>query len=162
MPPDPISASDATLLRPATIEDRPFIDRLVEITESMMAARTRGWDEDAVRARIDRTLASTETDIIVRGGAEIGARALETNGGRVVLHLLRLLPVWQRQGLGSAILSEMAAAADAAGRSIEATLAKVDPAHAFYVRFGFVPVSETLLTVTLVRPPGGAARGGVL
>jgi predicted GNAT family acetyltransferase len=66
---------------------------------------------------------------------------------------ISLLPAHRARGLGTAILGELAAEADAAQRGLSIHVECTNPARRLYERLGFVAVETGEVYVLMERPP---------
>lgn len=66
---------------------------------------------------------------------------------------IQLLPAWQRQGIGTELISGFLAEARAAGAAVEIRVLKVNPALALYQRLGFKITGESARGYTLSIEP---------
>ncbi len=104
---------------------------------------TWGWDEEDQRRRFADRFDPAATKIVVANGQDIGQLVLEDTGEELYLAALFIDPAWQNKGLGRAIIQEVIAEANEAGRIVNLQVLKVNPAKRLYERLGFEVVGET-------------------
>ncbi len=95
---------------------------------------------------LDRSL------VAVDGGRILGLGMLGLRPDRAWITRLGVLPTRRRRGVGETIVQALLAEADAAGQGdvVLEVIVRNDPAHALFVKCGFVPRREL---VVLRRPP---------
>ena len=119
-------------LRPATRADAAFVLRVTEACMRVYAERTWGiWD-----GRFDLDPAFDQ--IVQRAGRDIGMVGVDRRPDFWFIDKLYLLPAYQNQGIGSAILRGVIEDAQAARTPLRLTVLEVNPARRFYERHGFV------------------------
>ena len=150
-------------LRPATGDDRPFLLALYAGTREpeLVAA---GWD-DAVRdAFVEQQFGAREAQLRARyPGATLEvvevdgqpAGRLHVDRGRDDIRLvdIALAPRFRRAGVGTQLLNELAAEADASGRTLSLHVEPASPARALYERLGFRAVAERGVHLLMRRAP---------
>ena len=83
----------------------------------------------------------------------IGRLYWHAQAGQATLVEISLLPAHRGQGLGSALLSVLAAQADLEGQSIDLHVDPTSPARRLYERFGFTPVAPRDGRLRMTRRP---------
>ena len=99
---------------------------------------------DAQRAK-DRFLANFDpayTRHVVTDGARVGFVVVRPQDDGLLLDHLYLLPHAQGRGVGSAVLAEILADADARGVPVRVTALRGSDASRFYARLGFALVEQ--------------------
>jgi ribosomal protein S18 acetylase RimI-like enzyme len=130
------------VLRPARADDFEFIRHVHRSCFKTYVEQTWGnWDEADQLERIRRAR-WLSGDIIVLHGREIGLMAIEDQGTALFLELIALLPQYQTQGLGTKLIQQLLANADARAIPVQLSVLKVNPARALYERLGFRVVGE--------------------
>jgi ribosomal protein S18 acetylase RimI-like enzyme len=130
-------------LRPATDKDYDFFYRLQVAAMKEYVAQTYGWD-DAVQERyLSRKFAEREHQIIVVNGQDVGVLEINQTEDEIALMNIQIMPEYQRQGLGTAVLQDVLADANRQGLPITLWVMKVNPARELYKRLGFGVVEET-------------------
>lgn len=154
-------------LRNETALDVPLLFQLFSASRATELAPVPWADEHKQAFLQQQFTAQTEA----YRGAYAGGRfmVVEANGlaiGRLYLaHLdgdlrivdIALLPEWCGRGIGSRLLADVLAEADAEGRAVSLHVEHWNPARRLYERLGFQPVKEDSVYVLLRRPAGGPA-----
>jgi ribosomal protein S18 acetylase RimI-like enzyme len=71
-----------------------------------------------------------------------------------------LLPTHRGRGLGTAVLADLLAEADAAGKTASIHVERHNPARRLYERLGFRPAADRGVYLLLERAPAAPAAGG--
>jgi GNAT superfamily N-acetyltransferase len=117
------------------------------------------YDEQRVRQRWRDSYDPLHTFAITVGGDLAGCVTLRPVEGGQWLEHFYLAPHLQGRGLGSAVLRELLAWADASGAGVRLIVLQGSPARRLYERHGFTVESEDdPVDVLMARPP--AARKG--
>jgi ribosomal protein S18 acetylase RimI-like enzyme len=138
-------------IRPATLEDTGFLADVV-----LMATRAQGrlpeaFDEPAwrraftalTRKQICGEVADSTTSVIESGSGPIGRLRITRSTDRIELSGIQLLPHAQGRGIGTAIIEDLKAQAQAAGIPLDIGVEKDNPrARRLYERLGCVQVGE--------------------
>jgi ribosomal protein S18 acetylase RimI-like enzyme len=143
-------------LRPATPADAPFAYSVKKLALGAYIAQTWGWNEDEQVGCHRREYKPQLIRIITLGGTDIGTVAVTSDGGRVLLCMLYLLPEYQRHGIGTRIVRSVQAQAQRDSLPVRLAVLKVNPAQELYRRFGFMPVEETATHVKMEWNPGNS------
>lgn len=143
--PAPIAYS----LRPATADDFAFIHELRVSGLRDHVARIWGWDAADQRDRFRRQYAPPLYRVIVVGGRDVGAIAVDWTAREVVLDDIEIAPEWRGRGLGSAVLSDILTEARQKGAPVMLQVLKGNPALRLYERLGWSIVAETPTHVRL-------------
>jgi ribosomal protein S18 acetylase RimI-like enzyme len=142
----------AYTLRQATTADYNFLWQLHVATMREYVAMTWGWDEDKQADYFRAHFNPAGSQIIVVDGQEAGILAVERRPGEIFLSTIEILPAWQGQGLGTAVLGDLLAEAARERRAIRLQVLKVNPARRLYERLGFAVTGETATHDQLTRP----------
>ncbi len=155
-------------------DDLPFVAALYASTRAGELAQT-GWpapQQQAFLAQQHRAqhqhyrtaFPNAEWLILERGGENIGRLYVdESPGNRILLIDISLVGDARGGGLGTAVLSDLLAAAAAAGKSVSLHVERLNPARRLYVRLGFELVGDKGIYLEMAwHPPGApaAARAG--
>lgn len=117
------------------------------------------YDPRRVRARLRDAFDAAHTSVLTVAGAFAGCVALRPAGdGSVWLEHFYLSPALQGHGVGSAVLRDLLARADAEGVAVRLNVLRGSAARRLYERCGFTPEREDLVDVFMVRPVGGQVR----
>lgn len=133
---------DSTVsLRPATADD---LDFLLDLRKTTMTAHMRNSGVDVTdETSLQKVLFLYEiADIIEQGERRIGLLKLKKQEKLWWLHQIQLLPEFQGQGVGGALLSEIVDSARKSGVEVRLHVLKANPARHFYERHGFVISDE--------------------
>ena len=128
---------DQLHLRPATTDDRLFIERLEEVCMRDYAiALWGGWRPDPDGFAPDRQR------IIVFDGMDAGCVETEVRPDHVWLDKFYLLPSHQRRGIGAAVLHTLIGEAKSLALPLRLSVLTTNPAQAFYRREGLQELSR--------------------
>ena len=130
-------------LRPAGEADVVFLWHLRVAAMKEYVARTWGWDEVFQRHYFREHLDLSRLEIIVVEDVSIGALSVEARAGVTFLANIEIVPEYQGQGIGSAIIRDRCDQARQKGEAVELQVLKVNPARRLYERLGFREVGET-------------------
>ena len=138
--------------RPITPDDLPFLAEVYASTRAEEVAAS-GWPADFQRQFLAQQFDAqhrhyqthypdAEWLVIVRDGAMVGRLYIEEWPSQFRLIDIALLPAARGLGIGSAILDDMFALAEAAGKAVSIHVEKNNPAMALYRRLGFETVED--------------------
>ena len=117
------------------------------VTEQTMRAHVLAaggtWDEERRRRESVEDCANSNASIILVGAIEAGILVVERLPHEVHLQDLYLLPRYQGQGIGSALVSALQKEAIARCVPLRLQVLKVNSAKRFYERLGFSVLEET-------------------
>lgn len=130
-------------LRPAAPEDLAFIHALRVSGLREYVDQVWGWDDAEQLARFQHRFVATRYKVIVVGGRDIGAVAVDWAEHEVFLADIEILPEWRGRGLGTAAISDLIAAAARCRLPVALQVLRVNPARRLYERLGFQIVGET-------------------
>ncbi|WP_241300026.1 GNAT family N-acetyltransferase [Burkholderia stabilis] len=136
-------------LRPASLEDMPFLLALRKLTMTEHLQRVgEPTDDDAhdqrIRAHFDDAM------IVCEGADAIGLLKVTRAADEWHVHQIQILPAHQGRGIGEAVLRELLG--DAARENVPVSLSVLhgNPARKLYERLGFRLASETDTSASLV------------
>ena len=139
--------------RPATVDDRPFVEAVFFETQRWIVEALFGWrGDDVERAIFAESYDAERTAIVVVDGTDAGWLAVLRDGD-VIVDSLYLTAAYQRRGIGTHILRELIEEAEAARASVRLSTARINPARRLYERLGFAVTHEDATRVYLVRAP---------
>jgi ribosomal protein S18 acetylase RimI-like enzyme len=155
-------AIPAVSLRPAQPADRELLFRIYASTREEELAPVP-WDPAAKEAFLrmqfdaqDRyyhdVFAEASYELIVIDGEVAGRIYVDGSGERVLLIDLALLPEHRGHGIGSALLEQVIAHADGAGKPIRIHVERVNRAQRLYARLGFRQIADEGVYLLLERP----------
>ncbi|MBE2220730.1 MAG: GNAT family N-acetyltransferase [Anaerolineae bacterium] len=130
-------------LRPATHADFEFLYQLHRATMKPYIEATWGWQESWQRDYFEAKWEPSKRNIIQIEGEDAGVLVIENREDAYYLGLIEILPEFQGQGVGTAVIQNFIAAAQA--QSLPATLHVLksnNPAQQLYERLGFVIVAD--------------------
>lgn len=125
--------------------------RLVAMRESL--ERLGRYDVARSRARLERSFYPQFSEYMVIEGNRIGFYTLRPADDGFHLEHFYLLPEYQGNGIGSAVIKKLADLADAAAMPIFLGALKESPANRFYERHGFQKDAEGEWDVYYIRFP---------
>ncbi|HEX2764456.1 MAG TPA: GNAT family N-acetyltransferase [Allosphingosinicella sp.] len=152
----PVSLPSATALgvvcRPATDDDLPFLSRVYASTRTEEVAST-GWPPemqrqflasqfDAQHRHYRRHYPDAEWLVIEKDGVALGRLYVEEWPSQVRLIDVALLPQARGTGIGSALIRDLQAHAEAAGKPLSIHVERSNRAMSLYRRLGFASVDE--------------------
>lgn len=126
-------------LRPCRADDAAFVIALTETVMRAHSERTWGsFDRDFHRSAFAAAFGKLDHSIVICDGAEAGYLAIDHRADAEYLQWLLLLPATQNRGVGSAIVRDLIAAANAAGKRVQLRILPVNTgARRLYERLGF-------------------------
>jgi ribosomal protein S18 acetylase RimI-like enzyme len=145
--------SQGYALRPETDDDIPFLMRLYASTREQELAPILDWSAEqkqaflasqfrAQRHHYRSYIADCAFDVLEHRGQPAGRLYLDTRQTRLHIVDIALLPQWRGQGVGTAILQALMAAARASGRGVGIFVEKYNPALRLYRRLGFTAIAD--------------------
>ncbi len=131
-------------LRPATDGDKEFLYTLNRAAYRALVERQFGeWDDAWQRRYFEEKWERADYQIIERAGRPIGTVWIAYHDDHVLLHEIQILPEFQGQGIGTALLREELERARGKGVPIRLRVLKQNRARFLYERLGFVVYGET-------------------
>ena len=145
---------DQIRLRTATAEDLEFLFELLKVSLGAYVEQTYGaWHDPDQRARfMARTQPETHR-IIEVDGQPVGCLAVQWLPDQVKLNRVFLLPSVQGRGIGSQLVRQLLAQAQASHLPVRLRVFKVNPAQCLWRRLGFAVVGETETHVLMEHAP---------
>jgi ribosomal protein S18 acetylase RimI-like enzyme len=138
-------------LRPASLEDVGFLADVVVAATRAQGRLSRDFDEPTWRrnftAWTEKQLCGevpeSTTSVVEFGGERVGRLRVIRSRDRMELSGIQLAPRVQGRGIGTAIIQDLKAEADAAGVCLDIDVEKDNPrARRLYERLGCVQVAE--------------------
>jgi ribosomal protein S18 acetylase RimI-like enzyme len=150
-------------LRPATDADRGFLVDLYAGTREEELAHV-GWDDAAKRAFIEHQFNAQDhhyrthypgatLDVIEVEGEPAGRLYVHRGKSDIRIMDIAVAPQFRGRGIGSTLLRDLIAEADASGRKLSIHVEMNNPARSLYDRLGFIPVGEHGVYVLMERAP---------
>ncbi|GAB3283313.1 GNAT family N-acetyltransferase [Kineosporia babensis] len=138
---------------PAVPED---VDRIADLKVLVIREhleRLRPWDESSARHYLYVRWVPANVRIIEVGGVFAGCVALRQAEDCRWIEQFYLVPEFQGQGLGSAVLAALLEECDADGQIVRLDVLQQSPARRLYERHGFTLEHEDALDAFLIRHP---------
>ena len=138
-------------LRPITEADYDFLWRLHNAALKRYVEETWGWDEEWQASDFREKFDPNAGSIINVDGVDAGFWWVTERDDEIVLVSIRLLPEFQRRGIGTRLIRGLTENSD---RPVRLKVLKVNPARRLYERLGF-SISRDLDThyeMTTQRP----------
>jgi GNAT superfamily N-acetyltransferase len=136
--------------------DASEFDALAELRIAAMRdslERLGRFDPARARARLRDGFSPAHTLHVELAGERIGFFVLKPGADGLHLEHLYLRPEAQGRGVGSAVLAEVFAQADAGGLPVHVGALRGSAANRFYLRHGFRLVAEEAFDNRYLRPP---------
>jgi ribosomal protein S18 acetylase RimI-like enzyme len=123
------------------------------------------WDEPTKRAFLEQQFSAQDTHyktnytdttysvIVAPGGEPAGRLYVARWEDEIRIVDIALLPDFRGRGLGTALLGDLMAEADAAGKPLSIHVEQNNPARSLYDRLGFEEAGEFGVYVLMRRPP---------
>jgi ribosomal protein S18 acetylase RimI-like enzyme len=150
-------------LRPVADADRAFLVDLYASAREEELAQVE-WDAGAKRAFVEQQFSAQDAHYRANyPGATLNV--IEVDGepaGRLYVHHgqsdirimdIALAPEYRGRGIGTSLLRQLMAEADASGRKLSIHVEMNNPARSLYDRLGFRPAGEHGVYVLMERPP---------
>jgi ribosomal protein S18 acetylase RimI-like enzyme len=141
-------------LRAATSSDTPFLRELHHRVYREVVLRQFGeWDEKAQDEWFEKGMADAAFFVAEEDGEPIGAIGLREASDRVHLVELQMLPEYQGQGFGSALLRDQIERAERNQQCLILRVLLENRARDLYARHGFVITGRTDTHYSMERQP---------
>jgi len=163
-------AADFPVLRALRADDGEFLYRVYASTRLEELAPL-GWDpaqaesflrmqHEAQRSDYWRNYDTTRFHVIVDAGADAGRLYIERRADELRIIDIALLPAHRGRGIGSALIGDLFAEADASGLPVRIHVERGNPAQRLYLRLGFVfaDADDAGVYRLMERPPRAIAR----
>jgi ribosomal protein S18 acetylase RimI-like enzyme len=125
-------------LRPATAEDRQFVEAVYFETQRYLIEALFGWRGDAFESRkFAEFYDSTNTSIVVVENQNAGWLTVERRPIGISLEHLYLAPQFQDRGIGTVIVADLIGEGRSKGLPLRLSTAKINRALRLYERLGF-------------------------
>ena len=140
-------------LRPAEERDREFLYQVKKQSNFGYISDLWGWDEDFQRREFARDFQQIrEFSVITVDGADAGFLQLQSGSDFLNVAEIHLLPPFQGQGIGSAVLRDVQAAAE--GLPVRHGCFRPNKrAYQRAHRLGFAPITENDTHFILIYNP---------
>ncbi len=135
--------NDMYTLRPATPADFEFLYQLHRAAMKAYIEAIWGWEESWQRDYFQAKWEPSKRQIIQVEGQDAGVLVIEDRDDEYYLGLIEILPEYQGQGVGTAVIQNFIAAAQAQNLPATLHVLKANPAaHHLYERLGFTLIAE--------------------
>jgi GNAT superfamily N-acetyltransferase len=150
-------------LRPSGDGDRALLLAIYASTRAEELAVT-GWTDEVKAAFLAQQFAAQDShyrlhhpdasyDVVMVEGEPAGRLYVDRGEEEILLVDVALLPGFRGRGIGSAVLRQVIAEADAAGKVLSIHVEKANRARVLYVRHGFAEVADHGIYLLLQRQP---------
>ncbi len=128
--------------REATISDFGFIFRVYKSTMKPYIEQIWHWDDSAQRQHYETTFSVDDYQIIQSEDEDIGVLSMTNMEEYDFLARIEILPEYQNQGIGTAILQMLILNAKKTTSPIMLRVFKINPARNLYKRLGFQVIRQ--------------------
>ena len=143
----------AVTLRPIREEDLEFLLRLYATTRAEEMAMVTDWSDEqkewfvrmqfqAQHAWYQEHYGDAQFDLVLVDGVPAGRLYVHRRATEIRLVDISLIPELRGSGIGSALLRELMAESEAAGKPLTIHVEKYNPAMRLYLRLGFKPIED--------------------
>lgn len=143
----------AVTLRPIREEDLEFLLRLYATTRADEMAMVTDWSDEqkewfvrmqfqAQHAWYQEHYGDAQFDLVLMEDVPVGRLYVHRRAAEIRLVDISLVPDLRGKGIGSALLRELMAEAEAAGKPLTIHVEKYNPAMRLYLRLGFKPIED--------------------
>ena len=153
----------AVELLPVAAGDREFLHRVYASTraDELAVVPWDEWQKEAfLRAQFDaqdrwyrEQYPRASYEVIVVDGERAGRLYLHRGEAEIRIVDVALLPEHRGNGVGTSLLRELLAEADAAGKRVTIHVERLNPALRLYERLGFSVAEDKGVYLFLERPP---------
>lgn len=141
-------------LRPIAPEDMPLLLRLYRSTREDELAMVVDWTDEqkdwfilmqfnAQHTWYQEHYVGASFDIVLADGVPAGRLYVHRREKEIRLVDISFLPEFRGRGLGTGLLRDLCAEAEAAGKPLTIHVEKYNPAMRLYQRLGFISIDET-------------------
>lgn len=132
-----------TELRPATTDDSDFLHHLHQATMKEYVTQVWEWDESWQRQYFEQHFNPAHNRIIRFQNKDIGVVFVMERETELFLSSIEVYPEYQRQGIGTSVITTILHEGKRLGKSVALQVLKVNPARMLYARLGFMAIGET-------------------
>jgi len=149
----------AWTLRQASESDQDFLYELHCRTMREVIEKTWGWDEEWQRIDFEQRFRQYVASVIEYERRPIGGLLLEPRANSIYIHEIQVLPEWQGQGIGAAVVRQIITQAASRGATVTLSVVPASPrAKQLYERLGF---EVTAFEAPFFRMRFGPPLGGM-
>jgi GNAT superfamily N-acetyltransferase len=149
--------------RAVVSNDRAFLYQVYASTRQAELAQT-GWNPGQIDAFLrsqfeaqDRyyreVYADASYEVLLWDGVPAGRLYVGRWDNEICIIDIAMLPGYQRQGIGGALLQDLFAEADTVQKPVRIHVEKFNPALNWYTRLGFIPIADREVYLHMERPP---------
>ncbi|SED51323.1 Acetyltransferase (GNAT) family protein [Rhizobiales bacterium GAS188] len=138
----PGAGQPAIRLRRARADDRCFVRSLYLVNARVHLSALGPVDEDALRARFERTYRQYQASIICLAAQRIGWLQVKESKDQIHIGQLHLIPSHRNCGIGGRLIRAILVRAQESGRPVELNVIRGNPAIHLYQRLGFRLIGE--------------------
>ena len=129
--------------KPVSVSDGPFVETVYFETHRWIIEALFGWrGDDIEREKFRESYDADNMKIILEGGIPIGWWTVQRSTSEIHLEAIYLLAAHQGHGVGTRLIRNLVAEAQAAGIPVRLSTAKINPARELYARLGFLLTHE--------------------
>jgi ribosomal protein S18 acetylase RimI-like enzyme len=150
-------------LRPVRDGDREFLVELYASLREQELAQV-SWDDATKRAFVEHQFSAQDAhyrgnypgatlDLVEVDGARAGRLYVHRGPSDIRIMDIALVPEFRGRGIGTGLLRDLMAEADASRRKLSIHVEMNNPARSLYARLGFEPAGEHGVYVLMERPP---------
>lgn len=143
---------DAVSFRPITPEDEPLLLRIYASTRAEELSVVP-WSDEQKAAFLEQqfsaqhkfymdTFRNARFDLVLYRGEAIGRLYVDRRDDEIRLIDIALLPEHRRKGIGSALIKDLLAEAQGAGKPVRIHVERNNPALGLYERLGFLRIGD--------------------
>jgi ribosomal protein S18 acetylase RimI-like enzyme len=131
--------------RAALDDDRDFLYTLHrQVMQEYVEDTWGAWDEDWQREYFLQNFHPAHLQIIQFNGVDVGTLHIQDRAEELFIANLAILPAYQRQGIGTAVIQTLIETAASQGKPVALQVLKVNRgARSLYQRLGFGVTGET-------------------
>lgn len=129
--------------RQLKIKDFEFLWQLNNAALKKYITATWGWDEALQQKFFAESFNLDNGKIVVVDGRDAGFLWVSEKESEIVLVSIRLLPEFHNRGIGTKLIKDVLAAAQAKNKPVRLQVLKVNPARNLYEKLGFQVFGET-------------------
>lgn len=131
-------------LKNSSASDADYIYQVVKTTMYEYAIQTWGvWLEKEAKEDARTSAAEGKVQIVYVDQSRVGILLVSTDESQIVVKQIYVMPAFQNQGIGTAIISDLKQHSEATRLPITLRVLQVNPAKQFYLNMGFQIEKQT-------------------